>query len=345
MRQIARDLGVSPSLVSLVINGRWREHNIADETHRRVLQRVEELNYRPNRLAISLRRQKTETIGVLIPVLANFYEEILRGVQRALGNQFVLTLGVPDYDAETERRMVGAFLERQVDGLVVVPTGDPGLVPLLAEVQQRRVPLVLADRYFHEAHTHYVGSDHHALGEMAAEHLLAAGYRRLGCMTAGPITSSTMLGDRVAGFRGVAEQAGLAPCLVEQPRLLLHADRLKPAEHALDRMIDQFGLPVGVFVISTSLAEALFRVCRRRGLRVPEDVGILTVDQPPAADDLYETPLSTIRQQTQSIGETAGRYLSEMIEGKRPIDGAERKLLPASLVALRSTDFQRQASS
>ena len=336
MRQLAKDIGVSHSLISLVLNNRWREAKISPKTRDRVLEHLKKINYRPNRLATHLRSSSTNSVAVLVPtILGDFYQHILDGIETSLGENFIINLGVSEEDCQKEQRLIVSLLERRVDGVALVYTGGVETEPLLHELRNKKIPLVLIDRYSLVEKTNYVGSDHFKIGMTCSQHLLNAGYNEVICishMQRGQ-SNNTMIIDRLRGYEKVMKTHGLPMRIIERDVIADKIDFHKFGRQAMRQILQDQTSSLGVFAILSSVAEGALLACKDRGLNVPGDVGIITSDADPGPHgDMAAIPLTTICQQTNQMGRIAGEMLLDMISGKRSTDDIQHINLDFKLI-------------
>src|ERR1700757_1647624 len=195
LKDIARDLGVSVVTVSKVLRG---NADIGDETRRRVLKRMKELNYQPNMMARGLASGKTFTVGLVVPDLVHpFFAEFaksLSGVLRQSNRALILTSS--EDDPEVERQEIRTLLHRGIDVLLIASC-QPSLRNFY-ELGDQRTPYLLFDRNFPHLAAHFVGSDDVMVGELATGHLIEIGRKRIAHI-AGKNTSPSF--DRLRGYR------------------------------------------------------------------------------------------------------------------------------------------------
>lgn len=339
MTDAARRLGVSTSLISMVLNDRWRENRISPSTRDQVIKQLESINFRPNRLARSLHNHRTGAIGVLIPrVGGEFYQSILSGIESAIGNDFLPILGISEHDPEKERRLIVSFLEHRVDGLILVLTGEEEIDPLLREIRQKRIPLVLLDREHAGLSACFVGSNHRKIGEMAGEHLVQAGYRRCAFMSHFHLNEppSAVVTQRQAGFEAVLRWHRVEYNVIQERIAGDPPDFQAAGERFVSKALAHQESPVGLFAMHPMAAAGVLLSCRRRGISVPEEVGVLTVDGI-LFNDLMAVSMSTIHQSTRRIGQMGAIMLRDMIEGRARPEASQRVELDVELSAAAST--------
>jgi LacI family transcriptional regulator len=322
-KDVAELAGVSPAVVSYVLNGGPR--GVAPETKARVLAAVEQLSYRPNGIARSLRMNRTMTLGLVIPDSANpFFAELARAVEEAAFDAgYTLLVGNATDDEARQTTYVRTFLQRQVDGLLLVPSHGP--VECLAELRQSNTPWVVMDRRVdHLADVSQVLVDGRRGAKAATEHLLEHGRREVACI-AGPV-DVTATEDRVAGWRDALTDAGHRPkkALIRNVKF----GRLAGYRAAIDLFSAR--LPDAAFVASDEQALGVLRALAELGLRCPDDVAVTSFDGiAPAA---YAVPaLTTMAQPFARLGQQAIELLTKRMGD--PTAGAELAMLPVELVA------------
>lgn len=319
---VARLAGTSPAVVSYVLNGGPRP--VAPHTRAKVLAAIEQLGYRPNTIARSLRMNRTMTLGLVVPDNANpFFAELARAIEEeAFARGYTLLIGNAAENDERQSTYVRTFLARQVDGLFLVPAHGP--VGCLSELERARVPWVSLDRQIPGATAPAVLVDNRGGARAATEHLLAHGRRNIACI-AGPrdVMPAT---DRVAGWRDALTEAGVPP----KRMLAWHAPFGRRAGYESARAIlaDVNDRPDAIFAASDQQAIGALRALAELGLRCPDDVAIASFDG--IAPGAFATPgLTTMVQPFRQLGRVAMDHLLGRL------DGAEQppQVLPVELLA------------
>ena len=148
LSDIARKLGVSTTLVSLVLNGKSKESRINDEVAQKVRETAGKMNYKPNQLARGLRTGKTQTLALIVADISNiFFARLARVVEDEAGKfGYKVMFGSSDESPEKLSEMLNVFQERKVDGFIISPT--EGSMRYISEFKKKNIPFVLIDRYF-----------------------------------------------------------------------------------------------------------------------------------------------------------------------------------------------------
>jgi DNA-binding LacI/PurR family transcriptional regulator len=320
IRDVARHAGVSVATVSRVLND---VPVVRSEMRERVRAAIGELGYRPSSTARSLSLGAAQAVGVVAPFFTSpSVVERLRGVVDRIGDRgYDLVL----YDVETPAQRVDAFRafarRARVDGLLVI-----SLAPLAEEVaalRRQNLPLVLVDAE-HE-HVAHVAIDDVRGGELAAEHLVARGHRRIGFVgdVAANAFGFTSSERRRRGLRVALERAGIVPDIA-----------LELAGIVPDRALERFGRhdredaralatdllrrpdpPTAVFAASDTQAIGVLEAARALGHRVPDDVAVIGFDDIEVASLLDLTP---VRQPLRQSGARGADLLLGAIDGAGP---------------------------
>ena len=183
--QLAQDLGLSISTVSRALND---YDDVAPATKARVLQRMKELNYRPNISARSLRTGNSFTMGLVIPSLTNpFFADVARGLIETIRTAgYGLLISSAEEDAEIEQKEIELQLSRQVDALIVASVQESA--EFFTALGQQKTPLILVDRKLPSFAANFVGLRDQDVGHVAAVHLAEVGCRKIGYLR-GPRTA------------------------------------------------------------------------------------------------------------------------------------------------------------
>ncbi len=320
---VAKLAGTSPAVVSYVLNGGPR--SVAPQTRARVLAAVEQLGYRPNGVARSLRMKKTMTLALVVPDTSNpFFAELSRAVEEAaFEHGYTLLIGNAAEDDARQIGYVRTFLQRQVDGLFLVPAHGPA--GCLSELEQVSTPWVMLDRQIPGV----VGApavlvDNRGGARAATAHLLEHGRRRIACI-AGPqdVMPAT---DRVAGWRDALTAAGIAPDAMD----VLHVPFGRRSGYLAARRLLGERHVDAVFAASDEQALGVLRAVTELRLRCPQDVAIASFDG--IAAGAYSTPaLTTMAQPFRELGRVGMACLLERVAN--PDSESVSSVLPVQLAA------------
>lgn len=329
LADVARRAGVSVGTVSHVLN---HPERVVAATRERVLAAVEELEYRPNRLARSLAGGRSQTIGLALTDLGNsLFVDIARGAGRYAEEHGMQTL-LADGDNQLGRELghVATFEELRVAGVLVTLSDDEAMATVTSS-RRSDTPLVLLNFSTPAAFFCSVAVDNVHGGRIAAEHLLAQGRRRL-AFVGGPEVLRPVH-DRRSGFRHALADAGLGAVLELTPEGVNEEQGRAAAEQLLPRL--RSGEVDGIVAASDLLAVGLLEVLLPAGIAVPGDVGIVGYDDNLAAHDAA-IPLTTVAQTGSRMGTEGARLvIAEATEGAE--HQHEAVLLTPSLVVRSSS--------
>ncbi|MFD0447586.1 LacI family DNA-binding transcriptional regulator [Streptomyces rhizosphaericus] len=307
IHDVARAAGVSPATVSRVFNG----GKVTPARALSVQEAAAALGFAPNRVARSLRKQRSSVIALIIPDIENpIFTSLARGVEDAAQRTSLsVVLCNSDEDTDKERRYLEVALGEQMAGVIVAAASqdETDLGPLT----DRRVPVVAVDRRPRDAEVDAVRVDNHHGGEVATRHLLQAGYHRIACVT-GPEGVSTSE-ERLAGHRTALRAAQGGPAAADDT-YVRHADfRVDGGRAAMRELLALPEPPDAVFVGNSLMTIGVLDALRETG-RTPPDVGVLSFGDVPWAS-LVRPSLTAVELPSYELGRTAADLLLQRMDG------------------------------
>jgi DNA-binding LacI/PurR family transcriptional regulator len=310
IKDIAKLARVSHPTVSRALQNSPLVNAKTAEKIRRI---ARESGYQPSAVARGLVTRRTRTIGLVVTTAADpFTSEVATGIeQTASDHGYCVFLADSNADPEREKKVVQSFAEQRVDGIIVTSSRVGALhLPLLAEMM---VPMVLVNDQHPGAFVHSVLICNEDGTRMLTEHLIGLGHRRIAYI--GDQSGYQSDTERMAGYRGAMEAAGLAT-----PGELIAYGNGKPeaALCAMSSLLDLAQPPTAVCCYNDMTALGALRAIRVRGLRVPEDISVV------GFDDLFlasytEPPLTTIRQPMKRMGQLAMESLLKLMAGEESV--------------------------
>lgn len=331
IKDVAEKAGVSPSTVSRVLANNPR---ISPQTSERVRMVLKEMNYHPNEIARSLVRQRSRTLGLILPnaidqfFLNPFFPEVLRGISqsaRKLGyDLFLSTASQGLNDVERLDQMVQS---KRVDGVILltVKLDDP----LLKHVQDTHVPAVLIGRSPGQSMVASINNDNKKAGYDATMHLLRLGHQRIGFIGGSPELILTI--DRLAGYAQALSDGNVR----FDPQLVTSEEFLE--EGGYTGMMKLLALPTRPSAIIASddvLAFGAMRAAGELGYHIPQDFAIVGFNDIPLAK-IANPPLTTMNVHIFELGEGATTMLIDQI-ANRPGRSTESQIVPHDLIIRRS---------
>ena len=324
MSDVARLAGVGTMTVSRVLSGTVP---VSPETAERVRAAIDQLRYRPNELARAFRGQRSRTIGLIIPYLYDpFFANCAHAVTtvaREHGHSVIITIS--NEDPDTEYDQAEQMLQRNVDGLVVIPAGFQ--TSRLSRALFGKTPVVVFDRPIADSTVDVVLVQNTLGSRRAVEHLIEHGHKRIAFMGLGRALFT--INARFLGYRRAMKDAGLPEitffgCESQENTLV-----------ALKEKMAEKNPPTAVFASNTLASRYVLSAVLHLGLKMPTDLAFVGFDDFDMAE-ATSPPLTVVRQPAQEMGRVATSQLFDRIErGEMPHTGS-RIVLPVEIVLRRS---------
>ncbi|MFL5672982.1 MAG: LacI family DNA-binding transcriptional regulator [Chloroflexota bacterium] len=334
--EVADHAGVSAMTVSRVLNN---SGYVSTATRKRVELAIAELGYVPNALARQLRSKRTKMLALVVSDISNpFFTTIARGVEDAASARgFAVMFCNTDESDEEESRYLRLLVERQVDGVLLVPAQNPAAS--LRLLRTHSIPVVVLDRRASRG-VDNVRCDSEEGAHALARHLIGLGHRRIAVLTGRRAISTSA--DRVAGVRRALAEAEIVfdESLVRYGAFNFGdknvADGRLMAREVLTATDDP---PTAIFAANNFIAFGAVRALRDLGLKIPDDVSIVAFDDLPV--EWVDEPFLTVAAQpAYDIGRHAAELMIDRLEGERTAVG-ESVVLPFELIVRRSTAAPR----
>jgi LacI family transcriptional regulator len=310
-KDVARLAGVSRSTVSLVLNN-VSTVKIAAETREKVLKAARELNYRPNVLAQSLKTNRSQIIGLLIPSITNpFFPAVAQGVEDvAVANGYNVFLCNTFRDRVKEENYIQTLVGKQVDGIIVASSVHNPL--FLQEAQRRKIPIVTFDRRIENNGFDCIHFDNVKGGEMAVNYLFSLGHRNIGFITTSMHSSSHS--ERLTGYKNAHQKAGIAVNhnYIKDDKYQNKGVKGNNYETNVGfkltaELLEQCPEITAVFAVNDLTALGVIKL-GQRGIRIPEDLSVIGFDNIYLTEMITPT-LTTIAQPTYQMGRQAAQIL------------------------------------
>ena len=314
IKDLAERIGLSVTTVSRVLNGKSDEYRISKNTKTKVLNAASEFHYSPNRIARGLKLEKTETIGLIIPDISNpFFSSIAKIIElESYRFGYSLILCDSQDDIYTENELINLLCERKVDGIILAPVGLNG--NHIQGLLQKNIPVVVIDRYFPGTAIPYITTDNYQGAFMATEYFIGCGHHRIACIQGlKGITSST---ERVNGYRDALKKHKLPV-----DKSLICGNDFGEENGYLQTLLllNRNDLPTAIFALGNLISLGMLRAIYEKGLRIPEDVSVITFDEQPYSAFL-RSPMTTIEQPREKIAKVAVNVLFEAINTGNGVD-------------------------
>lgn len=326
IRQVAEASGVSIATVSRVLSGRGK---VSPELSEKVKQAVADLDFKPNRVARGLRRQTTQTVGVIVTDIQNpFFTSVLQSIERVLESSgYVMLLCNSDEQPAREKVHLATLQAEGVAGIIIAPTrGEP---ERYQPVIDNGTPMVTIDREVPDLRADCVTVNNYDASISAANHLISLGHRKIG-LIAGPNHATTSV-SRKKGYIQALRDAGIG----HTSDYIQTADyKQRGGYEAMCKILRLADPPTAVMVLNNLMTLGALQAIRENRLSVPDDIILLGFDDMPWAVCL-QPPLTVVAQPTYALGEAAAQLLVERIHNpSRPV---RKLMLEASLIVRAST--------
>jgi len=326
LADVARAARVATSTASRALQESPR---ISEMTKLRVREAARGLGYRPNRLAQSLRKQTASLVGIVVPDIgAPFFSRVVKGAQAVFEQNGIAVL-VMNTERAPEREIAAlhTLLEHRVGGVLVATSGG--------SISEPEVPTVYFDNIVLNRGVGNVTRANRAGMRQLVSHLHGHGHDRIGYIGGPPLLTSGI--ERLDGYRESVSEFGL----VDRDDYVQFGEQTWSAHsgaEAMERLLALSDPPTAVVTSGESFAFGALSACRARGLRVPDDVALVSFDDPPFGD-LLDPPLTALRPNEEEMGRLAASLLLHALHATAVPQPAEVRL-PVELVVRRSCGCQ-----
>jgi len=327
IKDIAKTLGLSTSTVSRALRG---SYEISAETRKLVLEYAEKINYRPNPIALSLKEKRSRSIGIVVCEIANnFFSQVINGIESvAYKKGYYVIISQSHESFEREVSNTQYLASRSVDGLLVSLSTETTDLSHLNKLHDRGLPIVFFDRITEEMTTHKVIANNFNGAYQATEHLISQGFQRIAHLTISPYLSITK--ERLAGYK-----AALADHHIRYDESLVKYCKYgglidKETEEAVDSLLSLKKRPDAIVAASDKLSTGCLATLARRKVRIPEEIALVGFTNS-MLTDIFQPPLTSIRQPAFEMGQVAMEMLIQLIESKHPVTKFETRVLNTEL--------------
>ena len=303
IKDIAQRLHLSISTVSRALRNAG---DINPETKKNILQLAEDLNYQPNRLALSLRQNQTNTIGVIVPNLDYVISTMVKGIDEA-ALEAGFTVIVCQSNESFGREVVNTrrMLKSLVDGFIISISSETKSNEHFKVLNEREIPFVVFDRVIPDLLASSVILDNEEGGFIATEHLIEQGYKKIAIL-AGPQTLG-ISNSRLEGYKRALKKHGIK----FDPEQVVYCDFNQDfAFFATEELLSSKKRPDAIFTISDRMAIGAMLAIKKKGLKMPEDIGLVGFNNEPLLA-LVSPSITSVEQPSFEIGKLAGKIFIE----------------------------------
>jgi len=309
LKDIAEHVGVSIALVSYVLNGQAEIKQVSKENAEKIKKAAELLNYRPNQIAKSLKMHKTHTIGLVVADINYRYSTgITRAIEaEAKEKNYTVLFGSSNENEETFAELVDALINRQVDGLILVPVENSQ--EQIRMLQKAEIPFVLIDRNFPEIKTNHIALDNYKAAYTATEYLIKQGHKRIAFVNYK--TTLFHLQERNRGYLDALKNSHIEfnPAWLRE---INSSNRTADIQGAIDEILGLDEPCDAVFFATDTLSINGLKYLNQLKIKIPGEISVLSFDESEAFE-LFYCPVTHLRQPVEAMGKAAVDTLLELI--------------------------------
>ncbi|MGB4476255.1 MAG: LacI family DNA-binding transcriptional regulator, partial [Bacillota bacterium] len=328
IKDIARKVGVSPSVVSRALNNKY---GVKESTRQAVLRAAKELGYHPNVAARSLVTKRTEMIGVIIPDISEpFYSRMIKGMEYVASKTGYTLLFSNSYESLEQSKAVVKMVEAQrVEGLIVVGSSLKERDYIYSLID-KGTPFVVIERHYSDPRMNCIWVDNVVGGYVATKHLIQCGHTRVAHISGD--LDVEVAAERLKGYKKALDEAGIpfSPDLVVSGAFVW-----QDGYHGMKALLSRTPRCTAVFAGNDSMAYGALQAIAEAGLSVPQDISVIGFDDLEFSS-LTNPPLTTVRQPRYEMGRDAARLLVTCLEQSTQ-DKGMKICYPPEIVIRRST--------
>jgi len=322
IKTLANITGFSTTTVSRVLNGTYKKYRVSEKTAVVIHAEAKKLGYIPNQAAVNLRLKKNQSIGLIVPSLANpFFSTIASIISKAFYNRDYSVYMIDcDENQDIEKETINKISAQNMDGLIVIPSGNE--YEHLERIISIKLPTIFIDRYFEDLPVPFVSTDHFQGALWAVELLVKNGHKKIACIQGNPtVVSST---ERVKGYRAGIEKHGLLFEYVGG-----HEFTREAGYEEMECILQLEDRPTAIFALSDTISLGVLEALKEQGCSIPKDFSLVSFDNSQYLDYL-ECPITSIAHPVEEIAERAVDLLVERMDN--PLIKQESRLFSPYLI-------------
>lgn len=331
---LARELNLSPATIS---RGLKNNKRISRETTKKILAKAEEMGYRHNNFASSLRKQKSHTIGVVVHELnSNFITSVLAGIEKVsteAGYDLIIAHSSESFKKEASNAL--NLFHKRVDGLIASLSFDTTTLEHFQPFVDKGIPLVFFDRVEESSDTPKVIIDNYKCGYQATQHLIEQGCKRIVMVTAN--LNRNVYAQRFRGYRDALYDQKIK---FDESLLLIKDLSEKCGREAALEIMAMDPMPDGAFITNDFSAAICMQTLKEHGLSIPEDIAIVGFNND-AISKIIEPQLTTINYPGIDVGEIAARNLIGHLSGDYNMQQTNTIIVKSELI-IRASSIRKK---
>jgi LacI family transcriptional regulator len=329
INDIAKALGVSASTVSRAL----KDHpDISELTRNKIKAFAQKVNYRPNALALSLKKQISNTIGIIIPeIVHHFFSSIISGIEDIAYNKgYRVMICQSNEDYSREEMNVQALMDHRVDGLLVCISKTTEDFSHFKSVYNNQIPMVFLDRICKEIETDRVITDDFNGARIITSHLIKTGCKRV--LHLGTLPQLLIGHDRQQGYLQALKENHID----FDPELIITCDTPVKVDENRDKILEIAPHIDAIFAVNDFTAVAVMNLLKNNGFEIPDDIAVAGFGDDPIAT-MVDPPLTTVEQQGYQMGQEAMNLLIDRLANPETPKEPEVKIFQVELRKRKST--------
>jgi LacI family transcriptional regulator len=329
---IAKQLNVSKTTISFIINGKAKEKRISPELEDKVMKVVDELGYVPSPLAKSLRTGKTNIIGLIVEDISNpFFAHIARKIEERANNKgYKLFFCSSENDPKKTSELIKLFRERQLDGYIITPaSGNEQDIDILLK---ENLPVVLFDRYLPGVVTNYVVVDNFGSTYTAINHFVEQGYKNIAFISLD--SQQTQMEERLMGYKQAVSDNNLTPII----KKIAFPGNTTNYTHEIRSLLETESQVDAVFFATNYLAISGLEVIVSLHKKIPDDIGVIAFDDHDLFR-LFDPSITAIEQPVEEISDHVVNIILDEINSPATNKEPKKVQLTARLIVRQSSNL------
>jgi len=311
LKDIAKALGVSVTLVSYVMSGKEKERRVGEEMVKKIRETAKKLNYQPNYHARSLRNNRSQTIGLIVADISNpFFANMARTIEDEANRlNYTVIIGSSDENHQKMKKVLDFLASRQVDGFIIAAT--EGSEQQIQYLKENYIPFVLVDRYFEDISTNYVIVDNFQASYDATMYLLEKDYKKIGMISYK--SKLDHFKNRILGYT-----EALKNFKIESGDKYLKKVRYSNLKDDIKKSVVEFidkDKVQAIFFATNTIAIEGLKCLFDLGIKMPEDIDVVAFDESEVYN-FFQYAIPHIKQPIKEMGIEAIRILVNQIDQK-----------------------------
>ncbi len=325
IKDIANELGITPSAVSKALNNHPR---ISDKTKEAVKGIAQKLNYQPNHLASALRKGKSNLVGVIVPrTNSNFFSSVIQNIEEVLnkkGYNIIITQSNESYQKECDS--IDTLLYTQVDGIIASMANETVDLEYYEKIKSKGIPLILFDRGENDLNVDYIGIDDYNSSHIIVEHLLEQGCKRIAHI--GGFKRTRIYNNRIRGYVDALKKYDLPldDELLMESNLTTEEGRKK-----MQQLLNLKNRPDAVYVAGDYAALGALQVLNENNIKIPDEIALVGFGNEPFTD-MVTPNITSIAQHSAKIGKLAAETFLNYTKKETVSQELNKQILDAELI-------------